>query len=364
VAGEASDAWKRAWAPVVARVGQQPAGGEIRWGVDLVERGAIRRFLEPLEFDCPLHYDLEVARSHGYPDVVAPYTSAVTFAMGPLWSPGAPAFPSAERNTQPVTLPIDPTEYPPEATGLFATDFEVEFRRPPVVGDRLGGTGRKIVDAALKVTRVGRGAFLKFQSELVDADELPILTLRTGLFVYEPIDPVGKGEGTVPGMPDRPAPSEWSEGPEGIRLDRQRVAGDVRPGELLTPVAFPLPVFRLVMEAGANRDFNLIHHNTEFARSSGAPEMYANTLFLQSMWEVLVRNYIGCAGTIKKIAGFRMGAFNCAGDTVTVKGRVEKITPGEGETVLELFVWSENAHGISVGPGTVTVGVPNEMESA
>jgi acyl dehydratase len=353
-----SDDWKRAWEPVVARVGQEKSRGKVRWGIDSVERGAIRRFLEPLEFDCPLHYDPEVARSCGYPDVVAPYTSTITFAMGPLWSPGAAAFPSAERNAQPVTLVIDPTEYPPEATGLFATDFEVEFLRSAVVGDRLGGTGRRMVDVALKVTRVGRGAFLKFESELVDADERPVLTMRTGLFVYEPVEAGASGETTVPDQPDRPAPPEWTDGPEVVFLDRQRVAGDVRRGELLTPVAFPLPVFRLVMEAGANRDFNLIHHNTEFARSSGAPEMYANTLFLQSMWEVLVRNYIGCAGTIKKIAGFRMGAFNCAGDTVTVKGRVDKFTRGDREALIELFVWSENSHGISVGPGTVTVGIP------
>jgi acyl dehydratase len=353
-----SEDWKRAWEPVVARFDQDAGGKEIRWGADCVERGAVRRILEPLEFDCPLHYDQRVARSFGYPDVIAPYTSAVTFAMGPLWSPGTVAFPSADRNAQPVTLVIDPREYPAEATGLFATDFEVEFSRPPVVGDRLGGTGRKLVDVALKVTRVGRGAFLKFESQVVDARELPVLTTRTGLFVYEPLETAAGASSSVVGIPDRPPSAEWIEGPEAAPLERQRVAGDVRPGELLPPVSFPLPVLRLVMEAGANRDFNLIHHNTEFAQSSGAPEMYANTIFLQSMWEVLVRNYIGCAGTIKKISGFRMSAFNCAGDTVTVKGRVEKVAPGKAESLLELFVWSENAHGVSVGPGTVTVGIP------
>lgn len=137
-----------------------------------------------------------------------------------------------------------------------------------------------------------------------------------------------------------------------------RVASDVGVGEVLVPVKFPLPVLRLVMEAGANRDFNLIHHNTEFAQASGAPEMYANTIFLQSMWERLVRDYIGNAGTIKKIEGFRMGSFNTAGDVVTVRGRVERVTPGPDDASVELRVWSENSSGISVGPGLVTVGLP------
>ena len=98
--------------------------------------------------------------------------------------------------------------------------------------------------------------------------------------------------------------------------------------------------------------------------ASGAPEMYANTLFLQSMWEVLVRGYIGCAGSIKKIAGFKMGSFNCAGDTVTVRGRVESVTPADDEARVEILVWSENRHGVSVGPGIVTVGVPLHAERA
>jgi hypothetical protein len=34
-----------------------------------------------------------------------------------------------------------------------------------------------------------------------------------------------------------------------------------------------------VMAAGANRDFNAIHHNAEVARATGAPDIYANTLF-------------------------------------------------------------------------------------
>jgi hypothetical protein len=53
----------------------------------------------------------------------------------------------------------------------------------------------------------------------------------------------------------------------------------VQPGELLEPLAFPLTAYRLVMAAGANRDFNAIHHNAEVARATGAPDIYANTLF-------------------------------------------------------------------------------------
>lgn len=144
-------------------------------------------------------------------------------------------------------------------------------------------------------------------------------------------------------------PVDWS---------RQRVWEDVAEGDELAPVAFPLPVYRLVMEAGANRDFNSIHHNSEYARQSGAPEMYANNMFLLGMWERAVREYIGLDGTIRSIKSFRMKSFNTAGDTVTVRGEVVR-TWLDGETGrVELKLWSQNAHGTSVGPGTVEVTLP------
>ena len=351
--------WKADWQDVIDRVGRTVGEGSITWAVDVVERGAVRRYLEPLEFDCALHYSTEVAQKHGYEDVIAPYTSIFSFAGGPQWSPGEVAFPSAERNAAPQRLVIDPNEYPAAATGLFATDFEVEFIRPVVVGERLGGRGSTLTDVSLKQTRVGRGAFVKSESTLVDQAELPVVTLRTGLFVFEPNEPNGSNETGGRGtLPEIPLPGDWLEGPSAPIVDGQRTGRDIEPGQLIDAVSFPLPVRRLVMAAGANRDFNLIHHNTEAAQASGAPEMYANTMFLQGMWERTVRAFIGNAGTIVRFSGFRMVSFNTAGDTATVRGKVQSHRNDWDRSVVELMVWTENSGGLSVGPGTVTVTVP------
>jgi hypothetical protein len=56
------------------------------------------------------------------------------------------------------------------------------------------------------------------------------------------------------------------------------------------------------MTAGANRDFNAIHHNVEVARAAGASDMYANTLFLQGMWERAIRRYIGPTGVLRRLS--------------------------------------------------------------
>jgi acyl dehydratase len=141
----------------------------------------------------------------------------------------------------------------------------------------------------------------------------------------------------------------------------QRYWDDVTEGDRLEPVQFPLTVYRLAMAAGANRDFNAIHHNAEVARASGAPDIYANTLLLQGMWECAVRQYIGLAGVIDRQSGFQMRLFNCPGDTVTVRGRVEKVWRDDTSIAsgfIEIEVRSENAQGVSVGPGRVRATLP------
>ena len=139
----------------------------------------------------------------------------------------------------------------------------------------------------------------------------------------------------------------------------QRSFEDVTVGEELAPVAFPLTVYRLVVAAGGNRDFNSIHHNTAYAQASGAPEMYASTFFLMGMWERLVRDYIGPAGTIQSVRDFRMRKFNLVGSTVQVRGRVRDARPDGDRCVVTLEVESVVDGQVTVGPGTVEVTVPS-----
>lgn len=138
----------------------------------------------------------------------------------------------------------------------------------------------------------------------------------------------------------------------------QRRWDDVEVGESVRAIEFPLSLYRLVVEAGANRDFNSIHHNSDYARATGAQEAYANTLFLQGMWERAVREYIGDAGTIR---GFRMRSFNYVGDTAIVEGQVTRAWTDDADPevgLVELTMQTRNSQGISVGPGTVIASLP------
>ena len=140
--------------------------------------------------------------------------------------------------------------------------------------------------------------------------------------------------------------------------NEQRFWDDVQQGQDIAPLAFPLTVYRLVMAAGANRDFNAIHHNPEVARASGASDIYANTLLLQGMCERAARGFIGLAGVIRRQSGFRMRSFSVPGETVVVKGRVQRKWRDGDLGFVELAMWSENRSGVSVGPGSIVATLP------
>jgi hypothetical protein len=181
---------------MVEAVGEEFGDGRLVYGADRVEAGAIRRYVEPLEFGCGLHHDPEVARAHGYADVIAPYTATLMFAVPAMWSPGdQPVFTLADRDAQPAHSPVAErrsTRQPP-TTAYFATDMEMDFLRPAVVGERIGRReSRRLVSCEPKETRVGRGAFLTWESDLVDEHGEVICRTRTTVYSYVPHAPLAE----------------------------------------------------------------------------------------------------------------------------------------------------------------------------
>lgn len=121
---------------------------------------------------------------------------------------------------------------------------------------------------------------------------------------------------------------------------------DLKVGDELPEISIPITLQRLVMEAGANRDLSLIHHDGEVARATGAPDAFANTYFLMAMFERLMREWAGPQARIRKIGPLRMMIFNAVGDTIAVKGLVESIDKAAG--LANLQMWVESHRGKTV----------------
>lgn len=181
--------WERAWQPVIDAVGTDFGDGESIEGADAVDASALRRFLEPLEFDCPLHHDERVAREHGYPGVIAPLASYFTFSAPPIWEPGRPpVFTSDDRDAQPEGSAVRRllTGLEPPHTGYFAAEFEVEPLLPVVLGDCLSRSGMTLVSCRPKETSVGRGAFMTWEWEIRNQRAEVVARFRNTMYVYNP----------------------------------------------------------------------------------------------------------------------------------------------------------------------------------
>ena len=183
------DALTAAWQPVIDRFGEDL--GVWRWtGADVIDPGMIRRLCEVLEFDCPLHHDADAARAHGHPDLVAPYTAALPFSLPPLRSPGEPSlFVDDARDAQPERSVIAGLEIPgaPPTTGFMVTEIDTEFARPARVGERLRQTGLTLLAFRPRQTRVGRGAFMTFETDIRGAEDERVATIRMTTFSYDPV---------------------------------------------------------------------------------------------------------------------------------------------------------------------------------
>jgi len=185
----ASDNWKAAWQPMIDAVGREFDDKPPVFVADPIERSAIRRWLEPLEFDCALHCDPEVAREHGHADVVVPTSALSTFALAPMWRPGETLFTSAERNAPPAASAVSgiQTGLEPPTTGYFATNIDYEYLRPAVAGDRLLKRGARLLACQPKETKVGRGAFITWGSELINQRQEVVVRMQATFFRYNPL---------------------------------------------------------------------------------------------------------------------------------------------------------------------------------
>ena len=183
-----SDNWMSAWQPMIDAVGRQFDERAVEFHADPIEASAVRRYLEPLEFDCALHYDREAARAQGYADVVVPTSALPTFAYAPMWRPGERLFTRAERDAQPESSSVSGirTGLEPPTTGYFATNYDVEYLRSAVVGDRLARRGAKLLACLPKQTKVGCGAFLTWESEIINQRLEVVARLQTTFFRYNP----------------------------------------------------------------------------------------------------------------------------------------------------------------------------------
>ncbi len=141
---------------------------------------------------------------------------------------------------------------------------------------------------------------------------------------------------------------------------RQLHFEDVEVGQEVPPTVTPITLQRLVMEAAADRDFVPLHHDGGYARAGGAPDAFANGMFIRLLFEMTLRNWMGLEGRLRRL-GFRMLTHNYVGTIVTCRGWVIDKHTKDGEGRVELDVWYESdrdGQTITTVRGSATVSLP------
>jgi 3-methylfumaryl-CoA hydratase len=160
------------WEEAEALVGTVLAEWE---GADAVSLADIRRRLEVVQLDCPLHYDEAVAREAGYDAIVSPAAMLRTWATPAYWAPG-----DAPTGAQALYAPVPATRIPAPGDRMFATNSKTTHLLSVHPGDRISGTA-VLQSLTRKATSVGEGAFMvvatEFRNqrgEVVARDELTV----------------------------------------------------------------------------------------------------------------------------------------------------------------------------------------------
>jgi hypothetical protein len=153
VTAEASEIPNSSWKPAQDLVGTV-IGRFV--GADVVSRADIRRRLQVLALDCPLHYSEEIAKAHGYETVVAPVSMYKSWSFPAYWEVGEPRPDSVEEYIMPRIPSV--ADVPGVGDYLVVSNVDVQFFTPIYPGDRISGES-VLKSVTPKRTSVGDGAF-------------------------------------------------------------------------------------------------------------------------------------------------------------------------------------------------------------
>jgi hypothetical protein len=89
----------------------------------------------------------------------------------------------------------------------------------------------------------------------------------------------------------------------------QRHWEDAWEREALPGFALELTMTRMVQQVSGTQDFYPVHHDREFARFGGHPDIFVNTAFTRAALCRLLTDWVGPAGFVKRLA-FQMRRYH------------------------------------------------------
>jgi len=129
---------------------------------------------------------------------------------------------------------------------------------------------------------------------------------------------------------------------------------DINVGDEVTPLEIPVTATVIVAGAIASRDFMPVHHDPEFAKKQGSPNMFMNILTTNGLCVRFLTDWAGPEAMVTKLA-IRLGVPSFPDDPLRFTGTVSGKSEGvEGEGFVEVTFKGSNSLGDHVS-GTATI---------
>jgi acyl dehydratase len=224
--------------------------------------------------------------------------------------------------------------------GTLATNSELEFERYLRLGDRLVSSTVLESISERKATKLGQGYFVTWVTTYTDERGEVVGRQRFRIYKFAP------ASGRSAGAGEKAPPSS---------------AGHAGAGEVLAP--FELDVTATVVVAGAiaSRDFMPAHHDRDYARAQGAPDVFMNILTTNGYVARYVTDWAGPEAMLRSIA-IRLGAPAVPGYALRFTGQVIRACREDGERLVEVAVRAATDLG-DHATGTVTLTLPDTPTS-
>jgi acyl dehydratase len=133
-------------------------------------------------------------------------------------------------------------------------------------------------------------------------------------------------------------------------------SADVKVGDELPPFELGLTSTMIVAGAIASRDFMPAHHDPEFAKGQGAPDIFMNILTTNGYVARFVTDWAGPEAMLRNTK-IRLGAPAVPGKPLRFSGQVASKEEAGDEYVLQIAVRAANDLG-DHATGTVTLTLP------
>jgi acyl dehydratase len=129
---------------------------------------------------------------------------------------------------------------------------------------------------------------------------------------------------------------------------------DINVGDEVAPLEIPVTATVIVAGAIASRDFMPVHHDPEFAKEQGSPNMFMNILTTNGLCTRFLTDWAGPDAMVKKLS-IRLGVPAFPNDPLRFTGSVTGKSEGvSGEGLIEIAFKGSNSLGDHVS-GTATL---------